>query len=260
MGARDTAVIVFAFVNNGVSTLPLVTQAGSSGSSNEESPHYGHLRGHYRALIPRRESCLLIFSLPLPLPSMHLLPAEPSAQRTKPPLRTGGWGHQEACGQSKPLTSPVFVSLSGSLRRRSLRTRQSSEDVYFSKSGEMQWPPVPVCTLLWWSHSPPQLCGGDGAAEGAPRARWAVGGGPWGFLEQLRGAELEAQGSSPLPLSSHGPFTKLCPCLSFHCRTTEALKDLCGPPHVRGPQPGGAQVHHRDPSLLCHEAEGHWSR
>lgn len=37
----------------------------------------------------------------------------------------------------------------GSLRRKSLRTRQSSEDVYFSKSGEMQrrlhaWPAVPT--------------------------------------------------------------------------------------------------------------------
>lgn len=177
MGARDTAVIVFAFVNNGVSTLPLVTQAGSSGSSNEESPHYGHLRGHYGALIPRRESCWLISSLPLPLPSVRPLPAEQSAQRTKPLLRTGGWGHQEACGQTKPLTSPVFVSLWGSLRRRSLRTRQSSEDVYFSKSGEMQWPPGPVRTLPCWSHStPPQLCGGDGAAEGGPRARGRAGG------------------------------------------------------------------------------------
>ena len=43
------AVVIFALGSNGVSTLPLDTQAGSSGSSNEESPHYGHLRGHYGA-------------------------------------------------------------------------------------------------------------------------------------------------------------------------------------------------------------------
>lgn len=48
---------------------------------------------------------------------------------------------QGAPGWSRPLTF-LFGSC-GVLRRKSLRTRQSSEDVYFSKSGETWCPPCP---------------------------------------------------------------------------------------------------------------------
>lgn len=59
----------------------------------------------------------------------------------------------------------------GSLRRKSLRTRQSSEDVYFSKSGEMQrrlhaWPAVPTGL--------PSSVVEMGAARALPGRPWAA--------------------------------------------------------------------------------------
>lgn len=103
------------------------------GSTNEENSHYGH----DGAQIPRSEATC---SLPLhPAPAFPMPSAtEQTAEHMEPPLRT-----RAGSGDSRPEQAadlPVFGS-HGVHRRKSLRTRQSSEDVYFSKSGELQPPP-----------------------------------------------------------------------------------------------------------------------
>lgn len=64
-------------------------------------------------------------------------------------------------------------------------------------------------------------------------------------------------------LGLHLPGTphRAVPLLLFPpSRTTKAPEDICGSSHLRRPQPGRAQVYHRDPPILCLQAEGHWSR
>lgn len=108
-------------------------------------------------------------------------------------------------------------------RRRNLRARQSSEDVYFSKSGKKRLHPA----FCWRNPLDPSL----------PVATPSLG--------------LHLPGT---------PHRAVPPLLFPPSRTTKAPEDICGSSHLRRPQPGRAQVYHRDPPILCLQAEGHWSR
>lgn len=120
-----------------------------------------------------------------------------------------------------------------------MRARQSSEDVYFSKSGEMQPPSLPSPQ----PDRPPSLCGGDADGQGTPRV---LGVGPRAFLGISKGLSQTSHHApqpgpcllkSPVRLPSpppEGPLPKLSviPPLLFLCRTTEAPEDICGPSHI----------------------------
>lgn len=185
------------------------------------------------------------------------------SQHTKPPLRTGrlrwGGGWQEAHGQSRPLTSPVCLAPHGVLsggRACGLaspqRTFTSPSQVRCSalpcSAPPLPAPPEPPSSVVEMG----QLGRSQGSAGRGPGASL---GASEGLSWKLSDHHVAASSSSWVTPPQTGTLPLLLP-----SRTTEAPKDIRGPPHVRGPQPGGAQVHHRDPPLLCHAAEGDWSR
>lgn len=112
---------------------------------------------------PRLSRCL-----PRTLCLLSRVPSTPS-----PGLGLGGLGGAGDSWPEQVTDLPcVFGSPWGSLRRKSLRTRQSSEDVYFSKSGEMLCPSMPRPTPP--APQTPQALWGRWGSQAVPRA--SVGG------------------------------------------------------------------------------------
>lgn len=142
------------------------------GSAKEESPPFGR----DWAQIPSNEPTCRFLSAP-PQPALRPLPAEQGADRAHVvPTR----GHRGVRGLLAGAAADPRVGFLWVLRRKNQRARQSSEDVYFSKSGEMPPPPCPSpCPAGPLPHLSPQPGHSqDPRAAPCPMA-WSRPPGPW---------------------------------------------------------------------------------